>query len=462
MNQLKNGADYRASLKDGRSVFLHGARVQDVETEPGLRIGVDWTAQTYDRLAASEEERALLQRVPKDAGQLRARVELLETFDILSKVSAQVFMALLTAGDRLGSAHAVYQDRIRKYYDFVTARNLRATECITDAKGDRMLPPLRQADQDAYVRVISRSSEGVVVRGAKLHITGAPYCHELVVMPTKKMQEGEEDYSIACAVPVNAPGVKIIATTHAPTEEDDRHHPLTRHESSADGFVIFDDVFVPNERVFLDGDFANAATFAHSLGLWERLGGLTELIKQAELIVGLAQLIAEANGTEAVSHVREKLSEMIVHATMLRAGYDAALMHCTLTNGLATPNELFTNAAKYQGAMQHAVMVRSLHDIAGGSVATAPTIADLENPDTGHLLDKYMKGSKRHSGQARLRLFHAIRDFTADRYGGWRMVTNLQSGGGLLAQRLVTRKHFNMDAMRAEAIRHFALEDVVK
>ena len=212
-----------------------------------------------------------------------------------------------------------------------------------------------------------------------------------------------------------------------------------------DGFVVFDDVFVPDERVFLDGETANATVFAHALGLWERLGGVTAMVTQADQLVGLAQLIAEANGLARVPHIRDKIDEMLIHATLLRAGLEAALSNAHATpEGYYYPDELFTNAAKYQGAAQFHLMVRHLHDIAGGSVLTSPSLGDLENPDVGPYVEKYMRTMEGVPAEDRVRLFHTIRDLTADAYGGWHLVTNLQSGGGLFAQRVVARKHYDM------------------
>jgi 4-hydroxybutyryl-CoA dehydratase/vinylacetyl-CoA-Delta-isomerase len=166
----------------------------------------------------------------------------------------------------------------------------------------------------------------------------------------------------------------------------------------------------------------------------------------ADVMVGLAQLIAEANGLAGQAHIKEKISEMIIHATVVRACYEAAIAHSAVGPfGAAFPNELYTNAGKYTGAAAYNTMVRHLHDIAGGAVVTAPSIADLENAEVGHLARKYMSTMDGVDGEYRTRLFHAIRDLTADSYGGWHLVTNLQSGGGLFAQRIVARKHFDMN-----------------
>jgi 4-hydroxybutyryl-CoA dehydratase/vinylacetyl-CoA-Delta-isomerase len=303
------------------------------------------------------------------------------------------------------------------------------------------------------VHVVDRQRDGVVIRGAKLHITGASLGHELMTIPTKAMKAGEEDYAIAAMVPVNAPGVKIINTTYAPRHEDVRDFPVSGTDNYPEGFVIFDDVFVPNERIFLNGETSQAAVFAHSLGLWERLGGLSSFADGTDVLVGLAQLIAEANGLAGEAHVKEKISEMIIHATVIRACLEACLSHAHVGPfGAAFPDELYTNAGKYLGASTYNLMVRHLHDIAGGAVVTAPAIADLENPEVGHLARKYMATRSDVDGEYRTKLFHAIRDYTADAYGGWKAVTNIQAGGGLYAQRIVTRKHYDLDRAKQMAL----------
>ena len=451
---MKTGSEYKKSLYDGRATYFEGARIDDLPSHPLLGQSVEQVARGYDRWYASGgDARNPLMAIPRSTEDLRARIPMQHGADIVALVTYQSVMTLATAAARIGGSHPLYAERIHEFVARAQRDDLRVTECITDAKGDRSLPPSKQDDPDAYTRVVERSNDGVVIRGAKLHITGASLGHEVMVIPTKAMKPGEEPYAIACAVPVNAPGVKIVNTSFAPRLEDTRTFPISSRLHMPEGFVIFDDVFVPKERVFLDGEVAHAAVFAHSLGLWERLGGLSDMVEQADQLVGFAQLIAEANGLASVAHVREKISEMIIHATLLRAGLEAAVASCELSSdGTAFPNELYVNAAKYHAAANYNLMVRHLHDIAGGSVLTAPSVADLENPETGRLVRKYMRTMQGIEGEYRLRLFHAIRDATADAFGGWRMVTNVQAGGGLYAQRIVTRRHYDLNGAKQKAL----------
>ena len=350
------------------------------------------------------------------------------------------------------------------------ARNVKVHPLVTTARVK--LPTVTDAHADLAGRAIFavddfRSEVEVAFcaddqRRAYGHVNACEHSfgHDLLTIPTKSMKPGEEEYSIGCIVPVNAEGVKIINTTYAPRHEDVRAFPVSGAHHYPEGFVIFDDVFVPTERIFLDGETAYAATFAHSLGLWERLGGLSAFVEEADQLVGLAQLVAEANGTAGISHIKEKISEMIIHATLIRASLEAAISNCNIgPEGAAFPNELFTNAGKFHAAANYNQMVRHLHDIAGGAVLTAPVPADFENAEVGHLARKYMATSDSVDGEYRSRLMHTIRDLTADSYGGWKFVTNLQAGGGLYAQRIVTRRHYDLDGAKRKAMALTGLDE---
>jgi 4-hydroxybutyryl-CoA dehydratase/vinylacetyl-CoA-Delta-isomerase len=440
-----NGQDYIASLNDGRRVFWHGERIEDVSRYPPLASLIARVAETYDHFARDPAAREAFLAPPRDAEGMRAQADL--HVDALTHATHTSLMTLLTAADRIGDARPHTRGAVAEYVAEARARDWRLVECITDAKGDRSKPPALQEDKDAYLRVVERRRGGVVIRGAKLHISMAAVAHELMVIPTKAMKPGEEDYAIGCMVPVNAPGVSIVNVAHgeAPAEADPRDFPFSTTGAVPQGFVIFDDVFVPHERILLDGETKFAATFAHALGLWVRASSLISVCKSYDVMVGLAQLIAEANGIERIEHVKAKISEMIVHATLLRGAMEASMTHATrLEGGVLSPDEVFTNAAKFHAAAQYGLMVRHLLDIAGGSAITAPSVRDLENPEIGGLVRKYMSGKPTYDGAFRLHLFNAIHDFTTSAYGGAKYVGLLQGGGGLYAQSVVTRGRYDI------------------
>ena len=450
---MMTGDEYRQSLIDGRATYFDGERVDDLAGHPVLGKTLAYAAGNYDKRRGSNDPTPLT-ATPKDEDELQRIMSGLHDYGLLFLATYTSLQTIRTAAARIEGLDPAYRSRIENYVDYVRDNDLRVTQCITDAKGDRTKAPKDQTDKDAYLHVVERREDGVVIRGAKLHISLASFGHELLVMPTKSMKPGEEEYSIACAVPVNAPGVKIINISFSPRVDDDRSYPhSSKVHETVEGFVIFDDVFVPNERIFLNGEFKHAAVFAHSLGLWERLANLSHMAEEAEQLVGLAQLAAEANGIDRVGHVREKIAELITYSCIMKATASAAISESTWSDeGDVFPSELYTNVGKYYGAANYHSMIRHLHDIGGGSILTAPSPADFDNPEVGPFADKYMAGKDGFSGEKRAKVFHAIRDLTADTLGGWRMVTNIQAGGGLFAQRIVMRSHFDMEHAKGLAM----------
>lgn len=459
---MMTGDEYRESLRDGRRIFFDGELVEDVTVHPRMRGSVDLIAAGYDEYhSAGPEALAGAYEAPRSSDDLRSRLELLTQWDTALVTTLESMNALRTAGGRMGDVDQPYGHRIEDYIAWCQANDIRCVQTISDAKGHRNLSPAKQDDPDVFTRVVEQRADGIVIRGAKLHISAAAITHEMVVMPTKMMRPGEEQWAVACAVPVNAPGVTVLNASIAPREDELDEHPYSRTRSMPEGFVVFEDVFVPNERVFLCGEVEHSATFAHSLGLWQRVGGIAHMAENYDILVGLARLLAEANGTERIGHIKDKIAEMVIHATLVRSGLEAAITNVSTTpEGWVTPSELYTNAAKFFGAREFPRMLSLIHDIGGGSIVTAPMPGDLANPETRPLVEKYMRTMDGVSGEYRTRLFHAVRDMTASDFGGWWQVAVNISGGGLYAQKLVTTKHYDMNHAKAAARHAAGLEDV--
>jgi 4-hydroxybutyryl-CoA dehydratase/vinylacetyl-CoA-Delta-isomerase len=225
---MMTGDEYRRSLDDGRETYFEGKQIHDIANHPMLGITVDSAAAGYDRFYdPAPDAIGAFMKVPGSADELREQVELHETVDLLTHVTYASIMTLLTAADRIEPTLPENAARIRAYVADAQRRDIRITQCITDSKGDRGRRPGQQDDPDHYVRVVSRNDDGIVIRGAKLHISAASMGHELMTIPTKSMKGDEAQYSVACMVPVNAPGVKIINTTYAPRHHDTRDFPIS-------------------------------------------------------------------------------------------------------------------------------------------------------------------------------------------------------------------------------------------
>jgi 4-hydroxybutyryl-CoA dehydratase/vinylacetyl-CoA-Delta-isomerase len=461
---LKTPQQYIESLRDGRVTYWDGERIDDITTHPRFQVPIAMTAKDYNYddpeyrnlRRYQTEDGSLAHRIyqiPRSEKDLADRVEMMG-HSAISTLTTGVFMALMSVKDQVAEVNPQYAANIERMYRYARDNDLRAAEVITDPKGDRKRRAHEQDDPDLYVRIVDRNKDGIVVRGAKLHITAASLIHELVVMPTKGMRQDEKDYAVSFSIPVNTKGVTIINRSFAPAELNAFDYPASAHHSMPEGFVVFDDVFVPWDRVFLAGEVPLASKLAQSLGLWERTGGVVEAARLSELFVGLAQLVTEMQGKEGDPMAQASIAELITYAEMIRMGLDFACRHYEKTaSGMIFPNTLAINAAKYYYAANYHQTVRYLHDLGGGLVLTLPLESDLRNEESGKYIRKYLYTKPTVDVEQRMRVYNLIRDLTADAYGGWQFVVALQAGGGLVAQRTMMNRTYNMKQAKARALR---------
>jgi 4-hydroxybutyryl-CoA dehydratase / vinylacetyl-CoA-Delta-isomerase len=461
---LKTPQQYIDSLRDGRVTYWDGERIDDITTHPRFKVPIAMTAKDYDydsaEFGASSQYKTeqggrahRIYQIPRSEKDLGDRIAMMG-HSAISTLTTGVFMALMSVKDQVGAVNPKYAENIERMYRFSRDNDLRAAEVITDPKGDRKRRAHEQDDPDLYLRIVERNEEGIVVRGAKLHITAASLIHELVVMPTKGMRQDETDYAVSFSIPVATKGVKIINRSFAPAEVNPFDFPASAHSSMPEGFVVFDDVFVPWDRVFLAGEVPLASKLAQSLGLWERTGGVVEAVRLSELFVGLGQLVTEMQGKDSDPIAQASIAELITYSEMIRMGLDYACRNFETTpSGMIFPNTLAINAAKYYYAANYHQTVRYLHDLGGGLVLTLPLESDLRNEESGKYIRKYLHTKPGVDVEQRMRVYNMIRDLTADAYGGWQFVVALQAGGGLPAQRLMMNRTYNMKRAKEIALK---------
>jgi 4-hydroxybutyryl-CoA dehydratase / vinylacetyl-CoA-Delta-isomerase len=423
---LMTEGQYKASLRDGRVVYLAGERVEDVTTHSILARCVETAAIDY-RMTAMPEYQDLAVVANPQTGELINRYyhtaadggDLLKKFDLMvagsrattwaqplaHDIGADAMNAVaMTAGS---SGIEKYVDRARKYHDFLTSTDASVAGAMTDVKGNRRLRPSSpdQTHPDFYVRVVARSNDGIVVRGAKAHITGAAYFNEILVMPGRSMQEQDKDYAVSFAIPVNTKGIRQIVrpakVEYGPLEFPDDGGP----RRWADSVVIFDDVFVPWERVFLCGEWQLSTRLMQNFATLHRFSTVALYVVIAETLVGMAQAMAEYNGIERAPHVVRGITELVIHCEMLKALARAACLDYAVHGGIPIPNPTTTNIAKYHFANEYLQQTAILIDIAGGLLATMPSYKDFQNPETRGDIEKYLGGAAGTSTVARLRMF---------------------------------------------------------
>jgi 4-hydroxybutyryl-CoA dehydratase/vinylacetyl-CoA-Delta-isomerase len=306
--------------------------------------------------------------------------------------------------------------------------------------------------QDYYVRVVDRTKDGIVVRGAKAHISLAPCANEMIVIPCRRHLEEDKDYAVVFAVPVNAKGITMITTDCETTDiENTFDHPYSSSIFFADAIVIFDDVFIPNESVFMDGEWKFSGHMAYAFANSHRLFADSYKYVELEILAGAAALIAEYNGLEKIPHIQDKLSWLTMYCEAEEALAEQACVKCVSDPGsdLVYPNPMYSNIAKYFFADNYHLAMKHVQDIAGGLVCTIPSSKDFFNPETRPLMEKYLGGKAGIPTEHRLRAFRLIKDLTSS----WHSTLTIHGEGSLATQRMSILALADLERYKAAARR---------
>lgn len=330
-----------------------------------------------------------------------------------------------------------YYDNFIEYMKFFQENDLAASCASTDAKGDRSKRPSEQENPDAYLRVIETRDDGIVVRGAKQCITNTPYVDEIIAVPCRMMMPDDNDYAVAFAIPGDWEGVKLLARPawfHTPEKMEDFTTP-TLKMGDVETFIIFDDVFIPKERVFLNGNAdPNQTAYAGFLALMfahyhrHSYTGCKPAI--SEILASSASLVAEYNGIEQTSHARDKISHLIGTAELVFAAGESSARHSEKApSGTQVPDEILTNAGRRLAGENIYEEYKILADLAGGLMATLPYIDTFYNDEVGDLAMKYMERNPRVKPEDVLRCFKGLECLGCSDIAGLLQVAGLHGGG---------------------------------
>lgn len=452
---------YIESLRDGREVWFRGQRVDDVTTHPVIGLAARHAAIDYAVAEDPEyrdlavyrengEEYSRYYKIPTSVDDLLKRSQLIETVTsqgdtlvtLIKEIGTDALFALTAVSAEM--ENPAYAERVRAFYEHCRDGDLAIAVAQTDAKGDRVKRPSQQADPDLYLRVVERRDDGVVVRGMKVHTSIATNAHEIIVLPTRAMMEGEEDWSIAFALPANTPGLRMIASPFGDGPAQPGEHPITSKHKMMETLTIFDDVFVPNERIFLNGEREAAGALALTFVEYHRFTAVSYKLPLVDALGGCAAVIADYNGILGASHVREKFVELITYAETLRALTEKAAERCVpKPNGQVAPDPMTVNIAKSHFAHGYHRAVQHVQELAGGLLVTGPGDEDWESETLRPFLTKYLVGRDGVSAAQRMRMMNFIRDLTSSDYGGYQEVLAIHAEGSLEAEKLQIFRAFN-------------------
>lgn len=349
-----------------------------------------------------------------------------------------------------------YNNRFLEYLRYVQDEDLVCDGAMTDAKGDRGRRPSEQADPDQYLHVVEEKPDGIVVRGNKMHQTGAVNSHEIICMPTRAMLEEDKDYAIAFALPSGSEGI-IYIYGRQPCDTRKIESPNMDVGNILYGgqecMVVFDNVFVPWERVFMYREHDFAGELVEKFASYHRQSYACKS-GMGDVLIGASQLIAEYQGTSKASHIRDKIIDMIqLNETMMSCSLACAYEGHREASGTYFVDSLRANVSKLNVTRFPYDIARLAQDIAGGAIATMPSEKDLKHPRIGKYVAKYLRGVEGIPVENRIRLLRLIENLTMGLGAACYLAESMHGAGSPMAQKIMIARQTDVEGMKGSAKR---------
>ena len=486
---VKTGKQYTDSLrKIKRNSYILGQKVDDIVDHPMNRPAVNAIAESYE-IANINDMKAFAAPSSKLCnGPVNRYNALSESIDdMLARGEMERTVGYRTAVgcprstgyDAINAVYSIayevdqkyktpYLERFTRWLKRVQENDLAISGAMTDVKGDREKRPSQQADPDMYLHIVERKSSGVVVRGAKAHQTGAVNCHEHLVMPTRGMNETEKDYAICFSVPVDAPGLyHIYGRQPSDTRKLEPGASMDVGNSRFGGcetLMIFDDVFVPWEQVYICGEneytwpLVNRFAIGHRASYGLAGGGV------GDVAIGLVVAMAEANGVAHDKIIWDKIADLIICCqTLYGLGLSAMLKGKPTASGIYFPDYVLGGVAKYNATTLPFQMLRITQDICGGLVATMPGEVDLRHEVIGKYIEKYLRGAAQVPTEHRMRLVRLIECMSLGPLSADLLTMGLHGAGSPYAQKMMILNDYagKIPGLRDLALYHAGIIDKI-
>ena len=473
---LMTGEQYIESIRKLKmNVYLFGKKIDCPVDDPILRPSLNSVRMTYD-LAQMPEYQDLMTAISPYTGQRVNRFTHIHqsTSDLIKKVKMQRLLGQQTAAcfqrcvgmdafnaefsttyevDQKYGTH--YHENFKKFMIYVQENDLTVDGAMTDPKGDRSKAPHEQADPDLFLHVVERRADGIVVRGAKAHQTGVLNSHEVIVMPTQSMKPEDRDYAVSFAVPMDTPGITMIIGRQSCDTRKLEGSEMDVGNSEFGGveaLTIFDDVFVPNDRIFLNGETEFAGMLVERFAGYHRqsYGGCK--VGVGDVLIGAAAVAADYNGAAKASHIKDKLIEMThLNETLYACGIACSAEGHPTASGSYLIDLLLANVCKQNVTRFPYEIVRLAEDIAGGLMVTAPSEADFRDEKLGPVIDKYLKGVSTVSTENRLRILRLIENLSLGTAAVGYRTESMHGAGSPQAQRIMIARQGNLEHKKALA-----------
>lgn len=455
---IRTGQEYIQSLRGRKlTVYLFGELVKEPVDHPMIRPSINAVAETYD---LAEKEEQLASPMSKISGKHVNRfLHIAESAqDLVLQNKMQRKLGQLTGTcfqrcvgmDALNSLHSTtfeiderhhtnYHKKLLEFIKQMQEENFVIGGAMTDVKGDRGKAPHEQADPDLFLRITKRTKDGVYVKGAKAHQTGCINSHWIIVMPAMRLTEKDKDYAIVGAIPADAPGITYIYGRQSCDTRSMEEGDIDAGNSKFAGqeaLMILDDVFIPNDKIFMDGEYEFAAMLVERFTCYHRRSYVCKT-GLGDVLIGASAAISDYNGIPDVSHIRDKLIEMThlnesIYAVGIASSYQAQEMK----SGVWLNDDMLANVCKHNVTRFPYEISRLAQDIAGGLVVTMPSEQDFKHPVAGPLLKKYLVGRKGVDVENRIRVLRLIENMTLGRNAVGYLTESMHGAGSPQAQRI--------------------------
>ncbi len=454
---IRTVEEYKESLRDGRRVYISGEKVEDITRHRVLGVTVDTIGAGYEMTASEKPEiRDLLVAphpetgepinrffvTPKNAEDLRNRTRMIHTLmrstgglPFGKDIGTDCLNAAMATAKQMGNAQ--YEQNARNFLEHLRKHDLHTCGAVTDVKGDRSKEPAQQKHPDYYLHVVDRNKDGIIVKGAKIHITSAPAANEIIAIPTRQMRENEADYAVSFAIPANTKGITFICRNGRGQWSDKEFHADRPVRELTEAMIVFDNVFVPWDRVFMCGEWQHSMQLAYTFATFHRFTAISYKVPNVEVMAGCAVAMAKYNGLFKVGHIREKLADIAAYVETLRALAVAAANDPIMFGEIAVPNPLIANMAKLHFASKYHDFVKLIQDIGGGILATTPDKKDWDNPDIHDYLEHYLGGAKEYSTLERMQMIHETMRHVSSHESAFHEVTTVHAEGSMAAQKMM-------------------------
>jgi len=367
--------------------------------------------------------------------------------------------------DKVNKGATQYHENFKKWLERFQREDLVGCCAQTDVKGERMKRPSEQTDPDSYVRVVEKRSDGIIVRGCKQHISEAAVADEILVVPTRALKQADKDYAVSFALPGDWDGLKQLVTVH--NYRDRQHFPRGFNAGSCDSYVIFDDVFVPWDRVFLCGEHQHGGILALLFALFHRHSYSGCKPALGDLLLGTCALAADANGIAEAKHIQDKYADIILVSELgYAAGYTASALAKPAIYipgigmrpygpGNMIPNSIYCNVGRCLTGESVFHEMEILADITGGMPATFPYEGEFVNPEIKDLAQKYTTRNPAMSPENQAQLWRHIGDVAVSARAGCALFGALHGGGSPRMERIGITSQYDIEE-RKDIVRKVA------